>query len=66
MKRVKGKVVIQAYWGAEVSSIVDALTLEKALKKYGNVHIADVIIDDKLFTVVWNGEELRVKSYEKS
>ena len=59
------KIVIQGYWGAEVTSCKSragrSITPEKYLKNNPEIHICDIIIDGKIVgTVAWNGKKLSI------
>ena len=57
------KIVIQGYWNAKVTSCSPragrSITPEEYLKEKPEIHICDIIIDEKFVgTVSWNGKEL--------
>jgi hypothetical protein len=55
--------VIQGYWGAIVRSIGNKTgeSPEERIKKSGHVNICDIVIDGKLWEVMWNGKELSLR-----
>ncbi len=61
------RIKIQGYWDAEVSSIegINATPAEM-LAKYGEVCVADILINGELVgTLYWDGKELRVEVVKK-
>lgn len=58
------KITIQAYWGAKVNPLPGSgkIAPEETLKKYGDIYICDIIIDNELVgSVLWDGKKLSTK-----